>query len=308
MLPFPQREDFNLFIYKDDSRYSTPVKRSVSLRELADYARIKRLECKENPLPWYRNSYGGDTTCYSKDDKRAIRHWITLMDIHGRSFNDDWAFLTVETFERDDIGMLIRTGLSHYMPLSWAAREVERAREKSLAELHSIVQRQVEHGVRQGVARAIEESTANLNEVQSEKLRIDEQIAALQAERERIQAIETRLQERDNQRLAREAEKEVRKQNRTRAGYVYLVQSLTALSYYKIGRTAKPEQRMKRFEVKLPFEIQPICFIKTDDMYALEKKLHERFAAQRADGEFFALSDADVDYIKSLADEDEDDG
>lgn len=301
MLPFTQRKDFTLFIYKGDSCYSTPTKQSASLQELAAYAKVKQLECKENPLPWYPNSCGGDVTCYSKDNMRAIRQWVTLVDIHGRSFNDDWAFLTVETFERDDIGMLVRTGLSHYMPLGWAAREVARAREESIAELHSIVQRQVEHGVRQGVARAIEESTANLNEVQSEKQRIDAQIAALQAERERIQAIETRLQERETQRLQREAEKQVRRQNKTRDGYVYLVQSLTALSYYKIGRTKKPEQRMKRFEVKLPFEIQPVCFIETKDMYALEKKLHERFADRRADGEFFALSAADVDYIKSLS-------
>lgn len=82
-------------------------------------------------------------------------------------------------------------------------------------------------------------------------------------------------------------------------GYVYLVQSPT--ENYKIGRTKNPENRMRTFGVQLPFEVEYVCVIKTPDMYALERELHERFASKRVNGEWFTLETADVEYIKGLA-------
>lgn len=87
--------------------------------------------------------------------------------------------------------------------------------------------------------------------------------------------------------------------NRNRSGYVYLIKSPTGA--YKIGRTNNPENRMRTFNVKLPFEIEFIALIKTEDMVWLEKDLHDRFAAKRINGEWFSLDENDVDYITGLA-------
>lgn len=85
----------------------------------------------------------------------------------------------------------------------------------------------------------------------------------------------------------------------TNPGYVYLL--LAESGHYKIGRTSDPENRAKTFGVKLPFRVEYECVIKTNEMVGLEKELHKKFDAKRIDGEWFALSNDDVEYIKSLA-------
>lgn len=83
-------------------------------------------------------------------------------------------------------------------------------------------------------------------------------------------------------------------------GFVYLIQQVNG-QHYKIGKSITPDKRMSLFEVKLPFPIERICTIETDDMSGLERELHETFANKRVDGEWFALDTEDVEYIKSLA-------
>lgn len=90
------------------------------------------------------------------------------------------------------------------------------------------------------------------------------------------------------------------KRKRTpRKGYVYLLKSPTGL--YKIGRAADPNNRLKTFNVKLPFEVAFECLIRTGDMVTLESELHHYFADKRQNGEWFALTHEDVEYLKSLA-------
>ena len=85
---------------------------------------------------------------------------------------------------------------------------------------------------------------------------------------------------------------------RKKPGFVYLLQSPTRA--YKIGRTKSPENRIKTFGIKLPFEIEYVALIKTHDMNTLENQLHSRFETKRVNGEWFALDQEDIDYIKSL--------
>lgn len=87
-----------------------------------------------------------------------------------------------------------------------------------------------------------------------------------------------------------------KKKQRSRAGYVYLVKSVTG--FYKIGRTVNPHNRLRTFNVKLPFEIEYEHVIQTNNMYALESKLHAQFADKRVNGEWFNLTDSDVGQIK----------
>lgn len=82
-------------------------------------------------------------------------------------------------------------------------------------------------------------------------------------------------------------------------GYVYLLQSPTTA--YKIGRTRDPKNRMKTFGVQLPFEVEFICLIKTQNMTELESRLHAKYADKRINGEWFRLTLEDVEYIKGLA-------
>lgn len=85
----------------------------------------------------------------------------------------------------------------------------------------------------------------------------------------------------------------------TVAGYVYVLSS--PFNYFKIGCSSKPRNRMLTFGVQLPFEVEMVAAIYSNDMYALEKELHQRFSDRRTRGEWFELTDADVEYIKGLA-------
>lgn len=81
-------------------------------------------------------------------------------------------------------------------------------------------------------------------------------------------------------------------------GFVYLLQSPSRA--YKIGRTRNPEDRIRTFSIKLPFEVEYISVVETLDMYQLEKDLHLKFEAKRINGEWFNLSAEDIEYIKLL--------
>lgn len=84
-------------------------------------------------------------------------------------------------------------------------------------------------------------------------------------------------------------------------GYVYLLRAENGI--YKIGRSAIPEARINAYNTHSPIEIELICLIKTRDMHRLEAELHRKYAAKRGRGEWFVLEVEDVEYIKSLAQE-----
>jgi hypothetical protein len=85
--------------------------------------------------------------------------------------------------------------------------------------------------------------------------------------------------------------------NQKGPGYVYVIQ---AGPYYKIGVSRKVSRRIRQLSTLPPFDLELVCTIKTDDMFALERTLHEKFSSKRINGEWFSLSDSDVQFIKSL--------
>jgi hypothetical protein len=89
-----------------------------------------------------------------------------------------------------------------------------------------------------------------------------------------------------------------KKQRVPKKGYVYL---LKAENGCKIGMSVNPKKRIETLGVKLPFPIDTICTIKTDDMTSLELELHQHFADKRINGEWFNLDTEDIEYIKGLA-------
>ena len=84
-----------------------------------------------------------------------------------------------------------------------------------------------------------------------------------------------------------------------RDGYVYLLKS--SMGHYKIGRSRDVKKRLSTFGVQLPFKVELVCQIKTNNMYDLERDLHDLFSHKRVNGEWFTLDDNDAEYIKDLA-------
>ena len=82
--------------------------------------------------------------------------------------------------------------------------------------------------------------------------------------------------------------------------YVYLIQDVTVTGYFKIGKTNNPSRRMYDFGVLLPMQVKVIHVIPCQNMSQLEAQLHRQFADKRVNGEWFALSQPDIDYIKGL--------
>jgi hypothetical protein len=83
----------------------------------------------------------------------------------------------------------------------------------------------------------------------------------------------------------------------TKPGYVYVLKAETG--QFKIGQSKSPAKRMEAIGTKLPCETEVICVIPSEDPKTLERALHTRFAAKRVRGEWFELSPADIEAIKS---------
>ncbi len=78
------------------------------------------------------------------------------------------------------------------------------------------------------------------------------------------------------------------------SGYVYLLQTGEE-GIYKIGKTKDPQDRRKTFGVLLPFNVEYVHLIESDNMSRDERRLHQRFALKRIGrSEFFELSERDV--------------
>jgi hypothetical protein len=84
-------------------------------------------------------------------------------------------------------------------------------------------------------------------------------------------------------------------------GTVYIIQDIDVTGYYKIGKTQQPVDRIGHFDTMLPFDVQVVHLITSKDCNALETVLHRHFASKRVRGEWFALTDADVQWIKQMA-------
>jgi len=88
------------------------------------------------------------------------------------------------------------------------------------------------------------------------------------------------------------------RRQRTMAGYVYLLKSGES---YKIGHARNVTNRMLQIKPAMPHEVVLVDSIYTEDRYELEASMHEFFADKRLNGEWFNLSDSDVEMFKSEA-------
>lgn len=81
-------------------------------------------------------------------------------------------------------------------------------------------------------------------------------------------------------------------------GFVYFIQEDFS-DRVKIGKTENLEQRMETFGVKLPFQIKLIHSIVSENHNYTEKLFHIHFSDRHTNGEWFELSDKDIQWIKS---------
>jgi hypothetical protein len=80
-------------------------------------------------------------------------------------------------------------------------------------------------------------------------------------------------------------------------GYIYLVK---ASDYYKIGLSKQPKVRFSQIGLQLPFPYEVLHLISATNMYEAESKLHQKYAHQRLNGEWFSLTENEVAEIRSI--------
>ena len=85
-------------------------------------------------------------------------------------------------------------------------------------------------------------------------------------------------------------------------GFVYLFKLSTG--HYKIGLSKNPQRRGREITSGLPFTLELIHQIPSNQITYLEETLHQRFSHQRyASTEWFTLTDDDLGYICSLGEQ-----
>lgn len=68
-------------------------------------------------------------------------------------------------------------------------------------------------------------------------------------------------------------------------------------NYCKIGRAMRPRSRVRVINASLPFPGEIICIIPTNNMVYAESYLHISYAHLRRGGEWFELSNSDIDSL-----------
>lgn len=82
-------------------------------------------------------------------------------------------------------------------------------------------------------------------------------------------------------------------------GWVYLI-SVLGTNRYKIGYTTiAPEKHLYILSRQSPFPLETICTIEFSNPGVLENKLNQRYASERAHGEWFELSASEVQWLVS---------
>jgi hypothetical protein len=83
-------------------------------------------------------------------------------------------------------------------------------------------------------------------------------------------------------------------------GYVYLIESQ---GYYKIGKAKNFTQRTKHLDTIMPIDTTLIYSFHSQDYTNAEKTLHNKYKHLRHKGEWFALTEQEINEIMSIKDD-----
>lgn len=89
-----------------------------------------------------------------------------------------------------------------------------------------------------------------------------------------------------------------KKKHKYSKGFVYFIKADNGL--IKIGKTKDLNKRLDHFTAKLPYRLDLIHSIKTDDTQELEEYFHNKFSKKRKRGEWFELDDKDIREVKNF--------
>lgn len=89
-----------------------------------------------------------------------------------------------------------------------------------------------------------------------------------------------------------------RKENKRLKNSIGVVYFLYGNGFIKIGKSSNFKYRKSWFDVKLPFKVELVHTIKSNDIHACEIIFHKRYEDKRANGEWFNLTAEDVAEIK----------
>jgi len=81
-------------------------------------------------------------------------------------------------------------------------------------------------------------------------------------------------------------------------GVVYL---LRAGAFFKIGKSIDLDKRLGQIKLQLPYPVEVVHVIQAAHPLEAEAQWHRRFAALRRNGEWFELSEAEVDEFKGVS-------
>ena len=85
------------------------------------------------------------------------------------------------------------------------------------------------------------------------------------------------------------------------AGYVYVIRDVEISGCYKIGFTGHPLNRFDVFKRELPFSIEPVLIIKSQDAEGGERRLHRDYARCKKHGEWFQLDHSHLARIRRMS-------
>lgn len=81
---------------------------------------------------------------------------------------------------------------------------------------------------------------------------------------------------------------------KNRPGYIYLIKGDNT-DWYKIGQSKRPDIRINQLGTQGPFKSTLIHMHKVPDMDSIEQEWHKMFSGKREHGEWFTLSQEDVE-------------
>lgn len=213
------------------------------------------------------------------DESRPVYdYWIErglVYPTERAPYDRDSASENFATILQRDLRTGKTVGVTHFITV--------REHERRIAQVMDSIEDAVKRGVTSGIKTGVKDSQMSMKEILSERKELEREREVIAARLKKLEQMETDAKTRAP---------------RSTAGYVYLLQSESG--YWKIGRTANPDNRLKTFNVKLPFQVAYKHLIQTDDMYTLEAQLHSRYAEKRVEGEWFLLTEQDVIDICNL--------